>query len=139
MSRILKLTLAGAAGALAGLAAWMLPGSRTPPAERERRRRLLVNARGRTGNATILEVREGMLWYQYPVGGVDYTASQDISALRELLPEDPSTLIAAPATLKYLAHNPANSIVVCEEWSGLHFRPVGLGSAPRPEEDATAG
>jgi hypothetical protein len=49
---------------------------------------------------------------------VEYTASQDISKLRDRLPEDPQTWIG-PVTIKYLPRNPANSIVVCEDWSGF--------------------
>ncbi len=123
---MLKAGLAGAAGALAGFAALLIPHSRrVSPAERERRRRVLVNARGRTGNATVTDFREGILSYTYSVGGLEYSACQDVSALLDLLPPDPFTLIDGPAMLKYLARNPANSIVLCEEWSGLYTRPAG--------------
>jgi hypothetical protein len=116
--------LAGLAGALTGAAVWLIPAARRPtPAERERRRRLAVNARGRTGNATITDFREGVVCYTYFIGGVEYTAFQDVSTLTALLPADPRTLIQRPATLKYLPANPANSILVCEEWSGLRFHP----------------
>lgn len=123
--QVLTAGLAGLSGALAGVAAWLIPNSRKKltPAERERRRRLTVNARGRTGNAMIVDYRDGVLCYTYSVGGLEYTASQDLSALPELLPVDPAILIATPATLKYLAANPANSILVCEEWTGLRFHP----------------
>ena len=115
--------MAGAAGALAGVAAWFVPAMRRSPAERERLRRLAVNARGRTGGATITDFRDGVLCYTYFVSGVQYTAFQDVSVLVGMLPEDPRTLIQRPATLKYLAHNPANSILLCEDWSGLRFYP----------------
>lgn len=118
---------------LTGLAAWLIPGSRASPAERERRRRLKVNALGRTGPAMIADFHAGVACYKYSIGGVEYTASQDVSSLAEMLPADPATLISRPATLKYLAGNPANSILVCEEWSGLIFRPQAPG-----ESDATA-
>jgi hypothetical protein len=122
--------MAGMAGALTGLAAWLIPAVRRPsPAERERRRRLAVNARGRTGAATITDFREGAVCYTYFAGGVEYTASQDVSTLTALLPADPRTLIQRPATLKYLAINPANSILVCEEWSGLRFQPHAAAPA----------
>ena len=116
-----RILMAGLAGALTGVAAWFVPASRRSPAERERRRRLAVNARGRTGGATITDFHDGVICYTYFVGGVEYTASQDLSTLLDLLPEDPPTLIERPATLKYLAHNPANSILLCEEWSGLRY------------------
>lgn len=115
--------MAGMAGVLTGMAAWFVPASRRTPAERERRRRLTVNARGRTGGAMITDFRDGVIGYTYFVGGVEYSAFQDLSSLVDLLPEDPRTLIERPATLKYLAHNPANSILLCEGWSGLRFHP----------------
>jgi len=118
-----QILMAGVAGALTGVVAWFVPSARRSPAERERRRRLTVNARGRTGGATITDFHEGALCYRYFVSGVEYTASQDLSALLDMLPEDPLTLIERPATVKYLAHNPANSILLCEEWSGLRFYP----------------
>ena len=34
------------------------------------------------------------------------------------LPEDPDRLIG-PVYMKYTPRNPANSIIVCEQWSGL--------------------
>lgn len=131
--RIMMAGLAGAMGALTGVAAWLIPGMRrSTPADRERRRRLYVNARGRTGNATIFDFHDGVFCYNYWIGGVKYTASQEVTTLLELLPADPGTLIANPATFKYLARNPANSIVVCEEWTGLRFRPLGNGVSHRP-------
>jgi hypothetical protein len=112
-------------GALTGVAAWLIPYSRRrlTPADREQRRRLSVNQRGRRGSATIIDLHDGILYYTYWVGGVKYIASQDVSALAHLLPTEPGTLIGTPATLKYLARNAANSIVVCEQWSGLRFHP----------------
>ncbi len=122
--RIVFTGLAAALGAVTGLAAVLIPRLKPVPAEeREKRRRLLVNEKGRTLNAMITDFSEGKVCYTYEIFGVEYTAFQDVSALATLLPADPGTLIERPATLKYLASNPANSIVVCEEWSGLRFRP----------------
>jgi hypothetical protein len=124
-NRIVMAGLAGALGALAGVAAWLIPGlRRRTPADRERRRRLYVNGRGRTGDATIVDFHDGVVCYCYWIGGVKYTAFQEVMTLLELLPADPGTLIQGPATFKYLARNPANSIVVCEEWSGLRGQPA---------------
>lgn len=118
----LKVLLAGAAGAAAGLTAGMVR-HRATPQERERKRRLDVNARGRTGNAILVDYRDGVFSYTYDVHSIEHTATQDIGTLRPLLPADPSTLVGRPAIIKYLGSNPANSIVLCEEWSGLLFQP----------------
>jgi hypothetical protein len=115
--------LAGLAGAAAAVAAWMVPRSRVTPEERERRRRLTVSARGRTAGASITDYHDGIVSYSYSVGGVEYAATQDVSMLKDLLPEDPRSLIGRPASLKFLGRNPANSILLSEEWSGLRFGP----------------
>ncbi len=97
------------------------------PEERERRRRQLVNARGRIADALITDVgvsenpsggASHWLHYSYDLRGVTYHAAQDITSLLAHLPRDPQTL-AGPASVKYLPGNPSNSIVLCEEWSGL--------------------
>lgn len=126
--RWLKAGLAGLAGALAGVAATLIHHERVTPEERERRRRRLVYLHGRPGNAIITEVRDGVIGYTYRVGRIEYTAFQDVRALEALLPADPATLIQRPATLKYLPGNPANSILLCEQWSGLQFQPQATGS-----------
>ena len=88
------------------------------PEKRERKRRLELHQHGRLGDALITEASETMLYYAYSVGGVQYEASQDVSGLRDLLPPEPERLIG-PASLKYSSRNPADSMLICEEWSGL--------------------
>jgi hypothetical protein len=51
------------------------------------------------------------------VAGVGYTAAQDVRTIEALLPADRMSVIG-PARVKYDPRNPANSIVLCEEWSG---------------------
>jgi hypothetical protein len=75
------------------------------------------------GDATIVDVRDYVLYYTYQVRGVAYATSQDASEFHHLLPPDTSILIG-PVGLKYSPNNPANSIIVCEQWSGL--RPAAL-------------
>ncbi len=101
--------------ALIGYRAWQQ--SRITPEERERRRRAQLVVSGKMADATLVDIREDLLFYSYDVRGVDYTASQDISALRQYIPPDLSVL--APVSVRYDAHNPANSIVLAEQWSGL--------------------
>ena len=114
--------------ALVGLAAILiaiaggivLQGLRRNPEKRERRRRLHLNRTGRLGDALITEVSEKLVYYNYSVHGVHYSASQDIAALRQKLPE--LGPVVGLASIKYSERNPANSILVCEEWSGLRDR-----------------
>jgi hypothetical protein len=110
--------LSGVAVTLVALAIFIALRVRGTPEKRERRRRLRVHREGRLGDAMITEVSEDALYYSYSIRGVQYAASQDISALREHLPEEPERLIGV-ASLKYAPRNPANSILLCEEWSGL--------------------
>ncbi len=123
--------LSGAALLLVGLGIWIAFRVHGTPEKRERRRRLAVNAQGRLGDALITEAADGSLYYSYDIRGVHYTASQDISALHHLLPAEPHRLLGN-AGLKYSPRNPANSILICEEWSGLRAPARNLNPADQP-------
>jgi hypothetical protein len=111
--------LCAAAASLMGLAAWILVRfRRRDPARRERRRRSQVNLTGRIGDAMITGVADDSLFYTYSVNGVAYSASQDIAALKDRLPSELGRLVGV-ANVKYSPRNPANSILLCEEWTGL--------------------
>jgi hypothetical protein len=107
------------AAALAGLGVWIVFRIRRNPNEREKRRRLGVNARGRLADGNITEADDMAIFYSYSVGGVEYATSQDIVELRDAIHVNLETLIGGPVTVKYATQNPANSIILCEEWSGL--------------------
>lgn len=114
--------LAGVAVALIALGVGIaLRVSQRSPEKRERKRRRHVNQVGRLGDAVITEAADSLLYYTYSVHGVDYSASQDITALRELLPAETGRLVGV-AHMKYAPRNPANSILICEEWSGLRAK-----------------
>jgi hypothetical protein len=112
--------LAAFAGLMLAVGIWVLFLHEDAPAKRERRRRLLVNSRGRLSDGIVTDVGSDVVYYSYAVSGVEYCASQEISTLAEFLPADRDRLIG-PVTLKYSPRNPANSIVLCEHWSGLRF------------------
>jgi hypothetical protein len=84
-----------AAAVLLGIVLYLLFRGRQSPAEKEKRRRLMVNQEGRIGDATITDVHDNIVFYEYSVRGVQYTASQDISLLREHIPIDPERLIVS--------------------------------------------
>jgi hypothetical protein len=110
----------------AGVAYWLRRRRKTPEQlERERRQRL--NAMGRITDGTVLDVHEApgergatqqLLVYRYDVAGVSYEASQDVTHLRHLV-DLHSCRIGLPASVKYDAQNPGNSIVIAEGWTGL--------------------
>jgi hypothetical protein len=107
-------------GALIGYRAWKR--SRITPEERERRRRAALVGRGKMSDAMLVEIRDDLLFYSYGVRGVEYTASQDVSMLKGQMPPDFSTIDAV--SVKYDPRNPANSIVLAEQWSGLRASKV---------------
>jgi hypothetical protein len=92
--------------------------SRVSPDELERRRRASLVSAGKMGDATVLEMRDDFVLYSYAVRGVAYTASQDLSGLKHLLPSDLEAAIG-PVLVKYDGRNPANSIILAEDWCGL--------------------
>lgn len=125
MSFSLEVMLGTAAG-VAGIAALGLALRRRKKsaAELERTRRLAVNTIGRITDGVLAEATHSpeeatsLLYYRYSAAGVEYSAAQDVSSLRHLVPREicwPGT----PATVKYDPHNPSNSIIVCEQWNGL--------------------
>jgi hypothetical protein len=106
-------------GALIAFRAWRR--RRVTPDERERRRRANLVLHGKLTDATLVEIGQDVLFYSYIVRGVEYTASQDVSALRSLVP----TGLGLAASVKFDARIPANSIVLAEQWSGLHAARAG--------------
>lgn len=115
----------GASGlALASYA--LLRRKKKSPAEFERERRRWLNEIGRITDGTVIDVQElgashnaaTMLIYQYDVAGVSYEASQDVTYLRQWINLH-SCRLGLPTSVKYDPHNPGNSMVISEAWSGL--------------------
>ena len=119
------LAVAAAVLLLSGVVFWLRRRSKTPE-QLERERRLRLNAMGRITDGTVLDVHEEraggrvqqLLIYRYDVAGVSYEASQDVAHLRHLV-DLHSCRIGLPASVKYDAQNPGNSIVIAEGWTGL--------------------
>jgi hypothetical protein len=105
--------------AIIGYRAWVR--SRITPEERERRRCARLVAAGKITDAMLVEVGEALVFYSYSVGGMVYTASQDIT---RFLPDPAVDFSGVSAmSVKYDPRNPANSIVLAEAWSGLRRLP----------------
>jgi uncharacterized protein DUF3592 len=96
------------------------------PEELERLRRLEVHRRGRLVTGEILDFFEPppgkagtrLITYKYKVGGVAYEAAQDISALPGVV-KVARRAAGQSVNLKYDPRRPTNSILACEEWSGV--------------------
>ena len=101
--------------AIFGYRAWQR--SRVTAEERERRRCDQLVATGKISDAMLVEIRENLVFYSYRVRGVEYTASQDLARFVGEAAVDFSGVSAI--SVKYDPRNPANSIVVAEQWSGL--------------------
>jgi hypothetical protein len=107
-----------AIAALIGLILWLIFRHRPTPEELEKRRRLMVSRTGRTIEGEITDADAERLYYTYSVRGVEYSATQEIGTLLEFLPCE-ACRVVGEVSVRYLRNNAANSIVVCEEWSGL--------------------
>lgn len=128
--------LFGATGAgtllLAVAGYWLLKRwRRVSPEEMERRRRAYLSANGRITdgviiNALTLEGEEcntaspEVLVYSYHHAGVTYDCAQDVSTLPEFVH---GYRLDQPVQVRYDLHNPGNSILVSESWSGLWSSP----------------
>ena len=132
--------------AVGGFIAWL---RRKPadPAEIEHQRRARLTQIGRIVEGHILEIVEAppqpapqkrwgfarpkdpgangggasrkLLFYSYSISGVTYETAQDITGLEERACFD--RLVAGQnASVKFDPSNPSNSILVADDWSGLH-------------------
>jgi len=122
------LILCGVAVPVVAVALWFAFRRRESPEALERRRRQMLHNDGRIGEAQVTGAGENEIFYEYVIQGVHYSASQDVTSLRDRLPEDLERLIGS-AGMKYSIKNPVQSMLICEEWSGLR----------NPAQNAAAG
>lgn len=122
----LVLAVSAAVAGSAGIAVWWARTHRKSAEEKERLRRQYLLQHGRMIDATVLDWSEQpnlqtlhLLHYRYTIAGVVYECAQDVSQLQNQIQID-SSWLGMPATARYDPHNPANSILVAERWSGLH-------------------
>jgi len=131
-ARLYPIIAFGAAAAIVGYA--LLSRKNKKPAEQiEHERRMLLTLGGRIidGNVIdVLELEESesgqqmiLLVYKYDVAGVTYEASQDVTHLRQFI-DLYSCRLGLPASVKYDPHNPGDSLVISETWSGLRKSPI---------------
>lgn len=113
-----RIGLGAMVAALIGILLWRVLRHKPTPEEIEKRRRATIHASGKLGDGEVIDVEGVAIVYSYSVRGVGYTASQDVSVFESQLPENTMALVG-PALVKFDPRNPANSIVICEEWNGL--------------------
>jgi hypothetical protein len=115
--------------------------------ELERQRRAYLNRVGRIVEGQVLEVvnyqdssrqakknsglfrkpssfgptngKQKLLYYTYSISGVTYETAQDITGL-EAQAHLSRVIAGQRASVKYDPSNPSNSILLADDWSGLH-------------------
>jgi hypothetical protein len=114
-----------------GAGLWLvLRRKRLTPEEIERARRERLVRVGRITDGSLMDsayidedpigsTAPGRLVFRYQIAGVVYEAAQDVSALPDKVRDMRFDL---PIQVRYDYQNPANSIVVAEEWSGVRLR-----------------
>jgi hypothetical protein len=115
---------------LGGIAAYALLRRRPSPDEQERERRAMLIRQGRIIDATVIDISDlnaeesgrpqglQLILYKYEIAGVVYECSQDVTMLRHLV-DIYDCRLGFPASVRYDPHNPTNSLIVAETWSGL--------------------
>jgi hypothetical protein len=121
--------------AAAAAATYILTRKKPTPEELERQRRDQLATMGRITDGTITDAPSSpddpthtprLLIYDYRIAGVTYECAQDVTTLADHVRDIRTDL---PIQVRYDLHNPANSIVVAESWSGIrltahHSHPV---------------
>jgi hypothetical protein len=122
--------LLGAAAALCsgGIAYYLLQRKRPTAEEVERARRLDLVKTGRIIDGTVIDIAElaaddaqaalNLIIYKYEIAGVVYQCAQDVSVLKNFV-DIRDIRLDYPCSVRYEPHQPGNSIVVAENWSGL--------------------
>jgi hypothetical protein len=129
-----------------GVASYILTRRKPSAEELERARRDLLAQSGRITDGTIMDTMinamiaeshyagsspseadtpqsgsaptPDIIVYNYRIAGVTYECAQDVTMLAEHVHNIRTDL---PIQVRYAPHNPANSIVVAETWSGLRL------------------
>ena len=139
--RVIAAISVGAATAI-GVVSYLLTRRKPTAEEIERERRDLLARSGRITDGTIMDtmITEArnvelnasdmsapadrttpaphIILYNYRIAGVTYECAQDVTTLAEYVHGVRADL---PVQVRYAPHNPANSIVVAESWSGLRL------------------
>jgi hypothetical protein len=123
-------SMAAVALCLGGVAAYALLRRRPSPDEEERKRRDRLVQQGRIIDATVIDISDlnpeesgrpnglQLILYKYEAAGVVYECSQDVTMLRHIV-NIYDCRLGFPASVRYDPHNPGNSLIVAEGWSGL--------------------
>ena len=74
---------------------------------------------GRKRSSGYTSRRRNLIWYSYSISGVTYETAQDVTGLEERVCLH-RLAAGQAASVKYDPANPSNSILVADDWSGVH-------------------
>ncbi len=74
---------------------------------------------GRRSGNNVASATRKLLHYTYAISGVSYETAQDVTGLEERL-HLARVAAGQVASVKYDPSNPSNSILLADDWSGLH-------------------
>jgi hypothetical protein len=69
--------------------------------------------------SAVVDSPRKLLYYTYAISGVTYETAQDVTGLEERLHLS-RVASGQTASVKYDPSNPSNSILLADDWSGLH-------------------
>ncbi len=129
--------IAGGVCAVALGGVWWAISRRPTPEQIEERRRKRLATSGRIVDGSLIDANPPdetarTIVYSYKIAGVTYECSQDVSMLGELVK---NLRLDYPVQVRYNQANPADSIVVAENWNGLW---TNLWHAPLPRQSRFA-
>ncbi len=122
--------IAVAALCLGGVGIYLSRRKRPSLEELERERRLTLVRTGRIIDGTVIDISDlgeaeshnpdglQLILYKYEIAGVVYECSQDVTALKGFV-DIHACRLGFPCSVRYDSHQPENSIVVAENWTGL--------------------
>ena len=90
-----------------------------PAEDSKRTRNSAQNNGSMLSPATPANGMQRLLYYTYSISGVTYETAQDITGLEERL-HMKRAAVGQTASVKYDPSNPSNSILLADDWSGLH-------------------
>lgn len=70
-------------------------------------------------SATVLNGTQKLLYYTYSISGVTYETAQDVTGFEEQA-HLKRVAVGQTASVKYDPSNPSNSILLADDWSGIH-------------------
>jgi hypothetical protein len=134
-------TLSCVSALLVGAAVMALSRREESADELERERRNFLVKSGRIIDATVIDISDlspeetgrpmGMqlILYKYEISGVVYEASQEVTLLKHLV-NIYDCRLGFPASVRYDPHNPTNSLIIAESWSGLRDTATSIPLRP---------